>query len=466
MKTLLLSFLFIAGAFFTRQIIFLKNLLIKKTTMKLIKVLMPILIICAFIQTSVAQTTETDDRIVDVAVKIIDKLNAVVKSKSSSRDGKSLSYWSYVQGIEKNDALYEFTFLSDNKGGVNPMDHRYRIDLSKILTVTMGKTRNGDDGFFFYSKAGQQAIQEYVKNHDWTVGDYKYRSDKWVDKATIFLPQDQELLEFFNEYIKLIQEDKKIHPNNYGILNEPEFYDNSASGQPLTPEARATLDAFDAISVLFGNFWEISGTASFTNPVTYESGNYNYDPTKAYELNDARFVFVYGEKKFTLNLGVGYSWMSLPSYQKLNSSGTQIDYTDFGTVQFFSPSIGFTYKFMSKENKSDYYRNVEFPLTVSFAPLFSAKTKEVTVKNEAYDTEFQKYFDGLTYNINGSIGANMYLGKGFGIGVSAGGTYVNIKASKETLTETIANSQKKFTIKMDDLTPIIPRAEVKLIFRL
>jgi hypothetical protein len=72
----------------------------------------------------------------------------------------------------------------------------------------------------------------------------------------------------------------------------------------------------------------------------------------------------------------------------------------------------------------------------------------------------------LTYNINGSIGANMYLGKGFGIGVSAGGTYVNIKASKETLTETIANSQKKFTIKMDDLTPIIPRAEVKLIFRL
>jgi len=413
-----------------------------------------------------AQTTDEENQITDVRIEIMYKLNTVVKNNwNADMDGKTLSSWEYVKDIPNNKALIEFSFKGNPKGGIYEMDYRYSIDFTKIRNVSMGKSNGGTDGFFFFAEDQGQAILEYKKNHDWTVGDWKYRNNEWVDQAPITMPQDQELLDLFLTYIKLVKADKKLHPENYGTLPEPKLYDN-VDEIPLTPQAQATLDAFDAVSVLFGNFWEISGTASFTNPVSYQPGNYNYTPTKAYELNDARFVFVYGEKNFTFNLGVGFSWMSLPSYRKYNSSGSETAYTDFGTVKYISPSIGVTYKFISQKNKSDFYRNIEFPLTVSFAPLFGGKTKKVTIKNEAYDTEFSHYFEGLCYNINASIGANMYFGKGFGIGVSAGGTYVNIKATKEKITETINNTQSSFTIKMDDLSPIIPRAEVKLIFRL
>jgi hypothetical protein len=166
---------------------------------------------------------DTDDRILDVGAKLMDKLDAAEnRSSRANYNGKILAHWNFVDEIDKNDALFEFTFPGDDNGGVYENDYRYRIDLSKIRKVTMGKTRLGNDGFFFYADHEQQAIQEYVENHDWTVGDYKYRSNEWENQATIHMPQDEELLGLFNEYIKLIKADKKEHPNKYGSLNDPE----------------------------------------------------------------------------------------------------------------------------------------------------------------------------------------------------------------------------------------------------
>ena len=121
---------------------------------------------------------------------------------------------------------------------------------------------------------------------------------------------------------------------------------------------------------------------------------------------------------------------------------------------------------MSKENKEDFFRDFEFPLTVSFAPLFSPKSDDVSIKSQAFDTPFDKYFDGLSYNINASLGANIYFGKGIGLGLSGGVTYVNINGTTTKLTETDSNNrQNDFTIKFDKLSRIVPRVELKLILR-
>lgn len=226
---------------------------------------------------------------------------------------------------------------------------------------------------------------------------------------------------------------------------------------------KATLEAFDAISVLLGDYWEFSGSIS---TFTYEIGPLGYNPIKKYDPTDARLTIVYGEKNLTFNLGMGLTWIDLPSYRKYNTSGTELKYTDFGTVRYLSPSAGLTYKFMSKENKEDFFRDFEFPLTVSFAPLFSPNSDDVSIKSQAFDTPFDKYFDGLSYNINASLGANIYFGKGIGLGLSGGVTYVNINGTTSKLTETDSNNrQNDFTIKFDKLSRIVPRVELKLILR-
>ena len=256
-----------------------------------------------------------------------------------------------------------------------------------------------------------------------------------------------------DSYHRIVEEARRRKEENPNDLTEAEL-----------AKQKETLEAFDAISFIFGDFYEVSGSASFTNPITYES-IFNNKPNTQYELNDVRFSIVYGNKKVALNLGYGVSWMSLPSYRKYDKLGRETAYTDFGTVQFLSPSIGLSYKFMSKENKADFYRSAEFPVNVSFAPLLGAKSKKIKMNNDIFDTPFKDYFEGLSYNINASLGANLFIGKGFGIGISGGGTYVNIKGTTEKIVETVNDRQSAYTIKMDDLQKIIPRYEFKLIFR-
>ena len=277
------------------------------------------------------------------------------------------------------------------------------------------------------------------------------------------MDEDGELFGLFSEFIKLTNADRKINPTNYGKLNEPDIYNNVSYEKPLSEEAQATIDAFDAISVLMGAYWEISGSIS---TFTYEISPSGYNPIKKYDPTDARFTIVYGEKNLTFNLGMGLTWVDLPSYRKYNTSGTELKYTDLGTVRYLSPSAGLTYKFMSKANKADFFRDFEFPLTVSFAPLFSTKSDDLTIKSQAFDTPFDKYFDGLSYNINASLGANIYFGKGIGLALSGGATYVNINGTTTKLTETDNNNRHNdFTIKFDKISRIVPRAELKLILR-
>lgn len=87
-----------------------------------------------------------------------------------------------MEDIPINYHLFEFTFLGNPNGDFNEKDYRYRIDLTKIRTVTTGKTRDGKSALFFIAENEAQAIQQQVENHDWTVGDLKYRKDECILK--------------------------------------------------------------------------------------------------------------------------------------------------------------------------------------------------------------------------------------------------------------------------------------------
>ena len=200
---------------------------------------------CLFNTFSYGQTKEESKdatvlskEIFEIQIQITNKLNNIEnRNRGGSYGGKKMSDWHYVYGIEKNKALYEFFYYNEDK---NDFDYRYRIDLSKIGNISMGTTNAGDDGFFFFAKQGESAIQKYIKSNDWdfNIGAPSYRNDEWVQQATILMPQDQDLLDLFREARILIEEHKNIKSSEYGSLKDVEYFQNpvAANNGAITKE--------------------------------------------------------------------------------------------------------------------------------------------------------------------------------------------------------------------------------------
>lgn len=155
---------------------------------------------------------------------------------------------------------------------------------------------------------------------------------------------------------------------------------------------------------------------------------YAYEPVKNYECLEARLRLTLGKKHFRFNISpLGYTWVVLPSFRKYDLKKNEIDYTDFGSIRFFSPSIGISYAFYRKMDAADKYRALEIPLSLNFSPMWSGKTDMVKVNNVAYDSEFKDYFKDFKFNLTLSAGINIFVSEGFGLGFSVGYYYFNIK---------------------------------------
>ncbi len=249
-----------------------------------------------------------------------------------------------------------------------------------------------------------------------------------------------------------------------GDVDEDYVKKKEQQSQPR-PEDQALAGFFDLLGQAN---WEFSGMASFDQLDGYKiDWSSIYTPAKSYGLSEVRLTLGYGGKRFKFNVSpFAFTWMALPSFKKYDEQNKQIEYTDFGNIRYYSPALGFAYSFIPKKQLSKPHPMVEFPITVNFAPLFGkGKTKTEVVKDEVYDSEFSKYFEEFKYNLHGSLGVNLYAGAHFGIGLTVGGTFINVKATKDLLTETVSGKQRKFTYQFDDLSPFIPTAQFKLIFR-
>jgi hypothetical protein len=220
------------------------------------------LIASVFIMLTVTYATQAQTaqelklQIRDIQFDILKKLNNITNENRGGTYGSNkLSDWHNVYNIKNNSALYEFYYPNDSDGK-HGQNNRYRIDMTKISRVTMGQTNAGNDGFFFYAQQGESAIQRYTQSNDWdlNIGAPSYRNDQWVQVGTIQMPQDEELLELFREYIDLVQKHKDLEPLAYGSLNDIEYFpppSNLTNYNNLTNDEKVTLDFVNGVTALF-----------------------------------------------------------------------------------------------------------------------------------------------------------------------------------------------------------------------
>jgi hypothetical protein len=262
-------------------------------------------------------------------------------------------------------------------------------------------------------------------------------------------------------------EDRDVALYNVGDIDVDYQRKKEQEADRQDAQNEAAAAPFEAVAFLLNGNWEFTGASTFKEARKISDiGRSPYVPLKQYSFIEARFRIAYGSKHLRFNLApLAFNWLSLPSYKKYNTSGSLIKYTDFSDTRFYSPSIGLSYMFFPKKELLNRHRNYELSVSANYALLVSPKNEDVEVKDVAYDTEFKEYFKGTPSIIQATLGGDFFLSKGFGIGLHGGIYYMNIEATDDVLTETVNGTQKKFTIKFDDINKVVPHAALKLILR-
>ena len=213
---------------------------------------------------------------------------------------------------------------------------------------------------------------------------------------------------------------------------------------------------------IYSNHLEILGRSSgiVTGTPDYSANEHPY------EISDLRLMMSFG-KHFRFDMGIlGYSWIDLPAYNKYNSAGDLVgtDTFAFGS-SFWTPSLGFSYVFYPKPALGDYVI-LEFPLSVSFAPLLFGSNSDFDADVESGDTLFEDYF-AFSYVGQASLGATLYFSETFGISIKGGVYYFGVNATSNSVMSTDSSGiTEEYTVAFDEQeNNIKPYLEFSLKFR-
>jgi hypothetical protein len=190
--------------------------------------------------------------------------------------------------------------------------------------------------------------------------------------------------------------------------------------------------------------------------------------TAPYDIDEVRLNLSLGKKHLRFDIGiVGYSWVDLPGFNKYNSSGTLIGSDKFQTGSFYTPSLGLSYVFYPQPALMDDYVYIEFPVSVSAAPMLFGSSTDFDANTAEGDTPYEDYF-GFSYFANASAGVTLYLGKEFGISIRGGIFYMGVTETTETVSRlNNAGVAEEFTYKFDENeSRIKPHIEFSLVFRI
>ncbi len=272
---------------------------------------------------------------------------------------------------------------------------------------------------------------------------------KALDPKTSTLTSWREVLTAIDEY----------YADNCNVDYNIDLMRNEAVAreQAQTETMVATFDAVSSVLSIFN--WEFKGsTSSYLNGEAFPGEKYNVD--------EVRLNFTLGRNRLRLSFSpVGFAWVKIPKFKKLNNEGVTIGEGEFGNTRFYSPSLGLMYCFMTKSERAEDYRTIEFPLAVSINPLFGAKNTDLIASGNE-DSQIGDYFSDFNFYSNATLGINVYFSDGFGIGIAAGISYIAIKPTKENVINTNSSGNTStFKVMIDDEKNIVPSVDAKLIYR-
>jgi hypothetical protein len=314
------------------------------------------------------------------------------------------------------------------------------------FTETLGSDNEGNT--FTHLKNGQNTI--IVRWEDLEdIGLTKY--------GRVAVSEDADSKEgyfFTPAYGATAEEVKEIIRDIYRKITGDSLTEINVVNEPLDDTDRIIENS------LATEFFEISGRSS--GLITGTPG----DDEHPFDVTDLRAILSFG-KHFRFDMGIlGYSWIDLPEYTKYNASGAAIGTDSFiYSTGFWTPSLGLSYVFYPKPSLGDYVI-VEFPLSISFAPMLFGSNGDFDDDATSGDSLSEDYF-AFSYIGQASLGATIYFSETFGISLKGGVYYIGLNASTDTLTGTNQSGvTEEYTIKFDEEeSNIKPYLEFSLKFR-